>query len=130
MFGRGTDLYLNENDRFIPDMMVVCNRGAILDDGVYGEPDLVIEVISPSTADRDGVYKKMAYGKAGVREYWIVDPEKRFIEVYVLKHGSLALNAEQSFSANTACDHPKDTFRCSLYGDSTIRLNDTFGRHW
>lgn len=123
MFGCGTDLYLNENDRFIPDMMVVCNRSAIRDDGDHGAPDLVVEVVSSSTADRDRVYRKMAYGKAGDREYWIVDPEKRFIEVYALKHGSLALNAEQSFSANTACDTPKDALRCSLYDDLTIRLH-------
>lgn len=50
-------------------MMVVCNRGAILDDGVHGAPDLVVEVVSSSTADRDRVYRKMAYGKAGDREY-------------------------------------------------------------
>lgn len=69
MFGCGADLYLNENDHFIPDMMVVCNRSAIRDDGDHGVPDLVVEVVSSSTADRDRVYRKMAYGKAGDREY-------------------------------------------------------------
>lgn len=43
-------VYLSERDRFIPDMMVVCDRNKIKNDGVYGAPDLVVEVLSPSTS--------------------------------------------------------------------------------
>ena len=49
----GTDLFLTEEDRFIPDVMVVCDRDKIRRDGVHGAPDLVVEVLSPSTARND-----------------------------------------------------------------------------
>ena len=91
---------------------------------------MVVEAVSSSTADRDEVYRKMAYGKAGDREYWIVDPEKRFVEDYFLKGGTLELTVEQSISAHAASDTPKDALRCSLYDDLTIRLYDSFGRLW
>ncbi len=84
-FGDGTDLYLSKNNRFIPDGMIVCDRSKIKSDGVYGAPDLVIEVLSPSTAKNDKFKKKNAYEKAGVREYWIVDTMNKSIEIYLLK---------------------------------------------
>ena len=52
---------------------------------VYGVPDLVIEVLSPGTEQVDRGKKYLEYAKAGVREYWIVEPQKRNIEVYVLR---------------------------------------------
>ena len=51
------------------------------DDGVHGAPDLVVEVLSPTTARNDKTVKKAAYAKSGVREYWIVDPEGKSIVV-------------------------------------------------
>ena len=51
--GDGYDLYLSEKDRFVPDFMVVCDRDKIKPKGVFGAPDLVVEVLSPSTAVRD-----------------------------------------------------------------------------
>ena len=68
----GVDLYLTEKDRFVPDMMVVCDRDKIRNDGVHGAPDLVVEVLSPRTANRDRGYKMELYAKSGVREYWLV----------------------------------------------------------
>jgi len=51
---------------------------------VQGAPDLVVEILSPSTAGRDRVAKRTLYGKYGVREYWIVDPVGSTIEVLTL----------------------------------------------
>ena len=85
-FGDGVDLYLTEKDRFIPDGMVVCDPDKIKRDGVYGAPDLVVEVLSPSTAKNDRGHKKQVYEQCGVREYWIVDPRDRKILVYYLKN--------------------------------------------
>lgn len=137
-FANGTDLYFNDKDRFIPDVMVVCNRDIIDDDGVHGAPDLVVEVLSPSTATRDRGYKKKAYEKAGVKEYWIVDPANRSVEVYLLKEGILELDAihsiipEALYNKMSDAEHQnvKDTFHCTLYDDFTIRLKDIFGRIW
>ena len=88
----GVDVHLTEKDIFVPDMMVVCEREKIKYDGVYGAPDLVVEVLSPSTAKRDKGYKKDVYEKCGVREYWLVEPVGKSIEVYLLKDGDYVLD--------------------------------------
>lgn len=91
-FSDGVDLFLTPTDRFVPDGMVVCNREIIKPDGVYGAPDLVIEVLSPGTAKRDRAYKKNVYEKAGVKEYWIVDVANKSIEVYILQDAKFELD--------------------------------------
>jgi Uma2 family endonuclease len=87
-----TDVYLTENDSFVPDVMIVCNRDIVKTDGIYGAPDLVVEILSPSTAKKDKGYKKDLYEKCGVKEYWIVEVETQSIEVYLLQDGKYALS--------------------------------------
>lgn len=87
----GTDLHLTEKDRFVPDMMVVCDQKKIQNDGVHGVPDLVVEVLSPSTIKLDRMYKKVTYEKCGVQEYWLVSPAGKYVEVYRLEKGAFAL---------------------------------------
>ena len=70
-----------------PDISVVCDPGKTDGHGCKGAPDPVIEVLSPSTARYDRLIKFSQYRQAGVREYWIVDPEDRIAEVYRLKDG-------------------------------------------
>jgi Uma2 family endonuclease len=68
-----------------PDLVVVRNEHAsILSDVIRGVPDLVLEVLSPSTAALDRGLKMETYARHGVPEYWIVDPERQAIEVYRL----------------------------------------------
>ena len=78
----GMDLYLDEDNEFVPDFMVVCDPGKIKPDGIHGAPDLVVEVLSPSTARNDKTHKKDVYARCGVREYWIIHPEDKSVEVY------------------------------------------------
>lgn len=54
--------------------MIVCNRSIIHDDAIYGAPDLVVEVLPPSTTKNDRGPKMRHYAEAGVKEYWIVTP--------------------------------------------------------
>jgi len=72
---------------FEPDIVVVCDLEKIDKHGCNGAPDFVIEIISPSTAKYDRVYKLRKYQKAGVREYWIVDPESKSVQVFILENG-------------------------------------------
>ncbi|HHY21422.1 MAG TPA: Uma2 family endonuclease, partial [Bacilli bacterium] len=65
-----------------PDLVVVCDKDKITTRNIVGAPDLVIEILSPSTARNDRVTKFHRYEKAGVKEYWIVDPLNEYIEVY------------------------------------------------
>ncbi len=82
-----------------PDLVVVCDRGKIDRAGIRGAPDLVVEVLSPSTSVRDQVLKRDLYESHGVREYWIVDPEADSILVYRLTGTTFgpALRRESSF---------------------------------
>lgn len=70
------DVYLDKNNAFQPDIVFISNDRIkfIEEDGLHGAPDLVIEVLSPSTAKYEVSEKKEAYEKAGVKEYWIIDP--------------------------------------------------------
>ena len=65
-----------------PDIIVVCDKEKIKEDGCHGAPDLVIEIASKSTKNRDYGIKMLKYRTAGVKEYWIVDPMRETIMVY------------------------------------------------
>ncbi|RLI51611.1 MAG: Uma2 family endonuclease [Candidatus Thorarchaeota archaeon] len=56
----------------------------IAEEEIRGAPDLVVEIISPGTAERDRGYKKTLYARHGVKEYWIVDPKGKAVEIYTL----------------------------------------------
>lgn len=68
-----------------PDIMVVCDEKKIEDHRIAGAPDLIIEIISPSTAAKDNIIKKALYEKAGVKEFWLVSATDRIIRVYKLE---------------------------------------------
>lgn len=79
-----TDVILSEENVVQPDILfVAAARVAIIDPkgGVNGAPDLVFEILSPTTASRDRVFKRKLYSRYGVREYWIVDPDGRSVEI-------------------------------------------------
>ena len=67
-----------------PDILVVCNKSKLDEHGVKGAPDLVIEILSPSTQGHDCFVKLNLYQQAGVREYWIADPETETVKVFLL----------------------------------------------
>ena len=65
-----------------PDISVICDKNKLTDKGCNGAPDLVIEVVSPSSRKMDYSTKNTLYSNACVREYWIVDPEKERTTIY------------------------------------------------
>lgn len=72
----------DEKTMLQPDIIVVCDENKVQKKNIYGAPDLVIEVLSPTTRGIDQVLKFNKYWIAGVREYWIIDPEEERICVY------------------------------------------------
>ena len=72
-----------------PDLSVVCDRAKLDKYGCRGAPDLVVEVLSPSTQRHDRLVKLDLYQRAGVREYWIVSPEEQTVQVLLLRGGLL-----------------------------------------
>ena len=77
-------VFLNEDSRNYvePDISVICDRDKLNDKGCSGAPDWIIEIVSPSSRRMDYIIKLFKYRTAGVREYWIIDPEKNRITVY------------------------------------------------
>jgi len=77
-------VFLNKDDKTYvePDISVICNKSTLTDKGCNGAPDFIIEVVSPSSRRMDYLIKSGKYENAGVREYWIVDPEKERTTVY------------------------------------------------
>lgn len=79
-----------ENDEQIdtvvqPDLVVVCDRAKLDERGCRGAPDLVVEVLSPQTAGKDMKIKLALYERVGVKEYWMVDPGNKTVQVYQLE---------------------------------------------
>ena len=127
-----------EENQFIPDVSILCDKTKIGKNGkIYGAPDLVVEVLSRSTARRDKMEKFQAYEKAGVKEYWIVNPYERGIEVYVRKDDRLQISDvchawseeelkeyEENPDQNKIAPHIK--LKVSLYDDLYIDMNEIF----
>ncbi len=87
----GVRLFEQEGDRpedidtmVEPDITVVCDMDKIDKQGCKGAPDMIVEILSPSTRRHDRLVKLNLYQKAGVREYWIVDPDMRSVQVFLL----------------------------------------------
>ena len=136
-FSDGAALYLTDSDDYyIPDVMVVCDPNKVKDDGVHGAPDLVVEILSPGTTKNDRGRKKDDYEKYGVKEYWIVEPANKTVEQYILQDGKLALYETYSIMPDWMLARMKPeayaavatSFKCCLYDDLTIRLEDIFAR--
>jgi Uma2 family endonuclease len=77
----------SDNTVFLPDIVVVCDPAKLDDKGCNGAPDLVIEILSPSTAKYDKITKFRKYQTAGVKEYRIVDPDLKNVQVCILENG-------------------------------------------
>ena len=76
-----------------PDISVICDKDKLTDRGCTGAPDWIIEIVSPSNSSHDYVLKLNLYMTAGVREYWIVDPNSKKIFIYHLEKSNFELNA-------------------------------------
>jgi len=78
----------DEDDSVVqPDILVVCDKSKIDEKGVRGAPDFMVEVLSPATSRYDRVIKFNLYQRAGVREYWIADPDSGTVGVFLLEGG-------------------------------------------
>ena len=100
-------VFLNaDNKNYIePDISVICDRNKLTDRGCDGAPDWVIEVVSPGSRRTDYYTKLFKYRTAGVREYWIVDPDKNRILVY-------------NFESEDAGDYSfNDSIKAGIYSD-------------
>lgn len=96
LFTAPVDVFLSETEVYQPDLLFVAqNRFSIIEEErINGAPDWVAEILSPSTAYYDLRTKYRAYAQHGVKEYWIVDPKEKSVQVYVLEAGKFRLDQE------------------------------------
>lgn len=107
-------VFLNQNDlNYVePDISVICDKSKLTDKGCSGAPDWIIENVSPGSRRMDYFTKLFKYRTAGVREYWIVDPEKNRILVY-------------NFESEDTGDYTfSDSIKVGIYDDLFIDFSD------
>ncbi len=102
-----TDIYVE------PDISVICDKAKLSDQGCHGAPDWIIEITSPTTQRMDYFVKLFQYRIAGVREYWIVNPMKQTVQVYIFNEAGDSMQ----FSFD-------DTIRVGIYENLYIRIGD------
>ncbi|MFM2394395.1 MAG: hypothetical protein RLZZ546_2377 [Bacteroidota bacterium] len=100
-----------------PDIFVICDLSIIEDSGIFGVPDLIIEILSPHTKKKDLQNKYDVYEEAGVKEYWIAMPEQKLVEVFVLEN--------QKYKRIQTYVHT-DILDCVTMPGLTIDLNEVF----
>ena len=96
-----------------PDISVICDKHKLDDRGCNGAPDWIIEIVSPSTEHMDYGIKLFKYRSAGVREYWIINPRTRIVNVFDFEHDQES--AQYSF---------EDEIPVCIYSDLTLRISD------
>jgi Uma2 family endonuclease len=84
LFGAPLDVLLSKFDVVVPDIVYISRERShfLTTKNLQGPPDLAIEILSPSTKSRDRRLKRDLYERAGVREYWMVDPDRDIVTVY------------------------------------------------
>ena len=105
-------VFLDDFNYLEPDISVVCDSEKLNDKGCIGAPDWIIEIISPGSKRMDYFIKLFKYERAGVMEYWIVDPEKKCITVYDFKNENIA---DYTFS---------DNVKANIYEDLNIDFSE------
>ena len=132
LFEEASDRPEDVNTVVEPDLVVICDPSKMDRRGCKGAPDLVIEILSPSSRRHDRIVKLDLYQRAGVREYWIVSPNEKTVEQYIQDSGRLVLSGvyfvPPDYTPEKELAEIAKDFRCSLFDDLTIRLEDIFLR--
>lgn len=117
VFAAPYDVVLSDSDVVQPDVLFVsaARRGVVTEKNLQGAPDLVVEILSPSTASMDRGEKRRLYERAGVREYWIVDPAAGMVEIH-----------EFASPRRTRVYTGSQSFDSALLPGLTIRLAELF----
>ncbi|MGH2331193.1 Uma2 family endonuclease [Thermoanaerobacter mathranii] len=101
-----------------PDIVIICDKLKLDEKGCKGAPDLIVEVISPSTGRKDKIEKFNLYERHGVKEYWIVEPDLKIISVFTLQENNRYGRPEVYTDENK--------IKVSIFEDLEINLKDVF----
>lgn len=103
---------------FEPDITIVCQKSKIDDKGCNGSPDMVIEIVSPSSVKRDKIIKFSEYERAGIKEYWLVEPDGKIVSIFVLQ--------ENNRYGRPEIYSDEDIIKVSIFKELEINLNLVF----
>ena len=126
-FTDSADIHFPDGSLFSPDFSVVLkeNKQIINWRGdIYGAPDMVVEVLSYSTRRKDITVKKDTYEASGVREYWIVDPWARIIDVYLLRDGKYFLDDEYMLPDEKALELMTEEEKVAVKSEIPVKILD------
>jgi Uma2 family endonuclease len=101
-----------------PDICVICDLDKLDDKGCIGAPDLIIEILSPSTIKKDYTEKFNLYEENGVKEYWIANPEGRSLQIFYLNDGK--------YEEMETYEEKEDTITSKLFPDLKIKMIEVF----
>lgn len=106
---------LSEDDKTYvePDISVICDKNKLTDKGCSGAPDFIIEIVSPSSQRMDYLTKLFKYRTAGVREYWIINPMKKTVQMYSFEGNE---DSSQRFF--------NESISSEIFKDFRIRIDD------
>lgn len=113
----GADDTTKMKEWFRPDISIICDQDKIKENHIAGAPDLIVEILSKSTAKADKMIKFNRYQAAGVKEYWIVDPAHETVDIYLLQDGYFVHNGTYI---------SEETIRVSIFDDFSIDLKNIF----
>ena len=121
------DVYFDDENIFVPDLSVVMKeREQIIAQGdmIRGAPNMVVEVLSRSTRKRDLTVKKDTYEAYGVREYWIVDPWAKSVDVYLLRDGKYEFDDEYIFFDKQDLEYMTDDEKANIKHEVPVSTLD------
>ena len=133
------DVHFPDGNLFKPDLIVVSfeNRKIMMNrrNIIQGVPDMTVEILSRSTMKRDTTIKKDIYERNGVKEYWIIDPYRKSVEVFILKDGKYNEGAEYVYFDNEEWEELTEDEKInfpqeitvSIFEDLNVKLADVFG---
>lgn len=118
-------LDVEKNDKDImnvvePDITIVCDNSKLDNKGCKGSPDLIVEILSPSSVKIDRVDKFNKYEKAGIKEYWIVEPDQKLVSVFLLQSNGRYGRPEMYTN--------DDKIQVSIFPELEIDLKSVFGK--
>ncbi len=103
-----------------PDITIVCDSSKLDERGCKGSPEMIIEILSPSSGKKDRVDKFNKYEKAGVKEYWVVEPDQNLVSVFLIQLNGRYGRPEMYIE--------EDTIKVSLFPDFEIDLKKIFDK--
>ena len=101
-----------------PDIVIICDKNGLKGTGYYGVPPLIIEILSPSTARRDKLYKLNKYETVGVQEYWMIEPDLKLVSVFKMQENKKYARPEMYTE--------EDFIEVSIFPDLVIDLKSVF----